>query len=42
MDIPIDSRVMPKNVVANIYGEYRNQLSVKCEDIAVAVPKEKQ
>ena len=42
VDIPIDSRVMPTNVVANIYGEYRNQLSVKCEDIAVAVPKEKQ
>lgn len=42
VDIPLESRVMPKNVVANIYGEYRNQLSVKCEDIIVAVPKEKQ
>lgn len=41
VDIPIDSRVMPKNVVATIYGEYRNQLSVKCDDIAIAVPKEK-
>lgn len=41
VNIPIDSRVMPKNVVATIYGEYRNQLSVKCDDIAVAVPKEK-
>ncbi len=41
LDIPLESRVMPKNVVANIYGEYRNQLSVKCEDIVIAVPKEK-
>ena len=41
VNIPLESRVMPKGVTANIYGEYRNQLSVKCEDIAVAVPKEK-
>ena len=42
VDIPLESRVMPKNVVASIYGEFRNQLSVKCDDIAVVVPKEKQ
>ena len=41
MNIPLESRVMPKNVVASIYGEYRNQLSVKCDDIVVATPKEK-
>ena len=41
VNIPIDSRVMPKDVTANVYGEYRNQLSVKCSDIIVAVPKEK-
>ena len=41
VDIPLESYVMPKGVTANIYGEFRNQLSVKCEDIAVAVPKEK-
>ena len=41
VDIPLESRVMPRGVTANIYGEYRNQLSVKCEDIAVAVPKDK-
>lgn len=39
--IPIESRVMPKDVVATIYGDYRNLLSVKCGDIVVEVPKEK-
>ena len=39
--IPVESRVVPKNAVASVYGEYRNQLSVKCEDISVLVPKEK-
>ncbi len=41
VDIPVEARVVPKNAVATIYGEYRNQLSVKCEDIAVVMPKEK-
>ncbi|MBR1816017.1 MAG: hypothetical protein IJ763_04880 [Lachnospiraceae bacterium] len=41
MNIPLESRVMPKNVVASIYGEYRNQLSVKCDDIVIATSKEK-
>lgn len=41
VNIPVESRVVPKNVVATIYGEYRNQLSVKCEDVAVVMPKEK-
>lgn len=41
VNIPVESRVVPKNVVATIFGEYRNQLSVKCEDIAVVMPKEK-
>lgn len=40
VDIPLESRVMPKGVVATIYGDYRNQLSVKCDDIVVSVPKE--
>ncbi len=35
VDVPLEARVMPEGVVAKIYGEYRNQLSVKCEDIAV-------
>lgn len=41
MNIPIESKVVPKNAVATIYGEYRNQLSVKCDDIVVVTPKEK-
>ena len=41
VDISINSYVIPKNVVASVYGDYRNQLSVKCDDIIVAVPKEK-
>ena len=41
VNIPIESRVIPKNVVASIYGEYRNQLSCKCSDIEVVIPKEK-
>lgn len=34
-NIPLDARVMPKGVTARVYGEYRNQLSVKCDDITV-------
>lgn len=41
VNIPIDARVMPVNAVATIYGEYRNQLSVKCDDIQIVTPKEK-
>ncbi len=41
VDIPINSRVIPVNAVATIYGEYRNQLSVKCDDIQIVNPKEK-
>lgn len=41
ISVPIDSVVMPKNVVASIYGDYRNMLSVKCDDIVVVTPKEK-
>lgn len=41
VNIPLESRVLPKNVTASIYGEYKNQLSVKCDDIVVAVPRDK-
>ena len=40
MNVPIDARVMPKGVTASIYGDYRNMLSVKCEDTAVTQAKE--
>lgn len=42
MNIPIESRVIPKGVKASIYGEYRNMLSVKCDDIIVAQDKGKE
>ncbi|MBR0384860.1 MAG: hypothetical protein IJH61_09285 [Eubacteriaceae bacterium] len=35
VDIPMDSRIVPKNVTANVYGDYRNQLSVKCTDVGI-------
>ena len=41
VDIPIDSRVVPVNPVATVYGDYRNQLSVKCDDVQIVTPKEK-
>ena len=37
---PLKTQVVPKNPVASIYGEYKNQLAVKCDDM-VAVQKEK-
>lgn len=35
VNIPLEARVMPKGVTARVYGNYSNQLSVKCDDIAV-------
>lgn len=37
--IPVGSKVIPVNPVATVYGEYRNQLSVKCDDIKILQPK---
>lgn len=36
LNIPVDSIVKPVNPVATIWGEFRNQLSVKCTDMQVA------
>ena len=33
INVPLKARVKPINAVATIYGDYRNQLSVKCDDI---------
>lgn len=38
-NIPLEARVMPKGVTARIYGDYRNLLSVKCDDIVVLSSK---
>ena len=37
-----DTRVMPVNVVAKVYGDYNNQLSVTCDDIRVIEPTKGQ
>lgn len=38
VNIPVDSKVVPVNAVASIYGEFRNQLSVKCDSIQIVNP----
>lgn len=35
VNIPLESQVVPKGVVAHVYGDYMNQLSVKCDDIVI-------
>ena len=42
VNIPVNVQIVPKGVTATIYGDYHNQLSLKCEDIeVVAAAKEK-
>lgn len=36
--VSVGESVMPVNPVCTIYGEYRNQLSVRCDDVVVATP----
>lgn len=36
VSIPLEARVMPKGVKARVYGDFHNQLSIVCDDIAVA------
>lgn len=35
VSIPSDSIVVPVNPVATIYGDHRDQLSVKCDDVKI-------
>jgi hypothetical protein len=35
VDVPLNRLVQPVGVTATIYGDYRNQLSVKADDIKV-------
>lgn len=35
VNIPQKTIVEPVNVTATVYGEYRNQLSIRCDDIKV-------
>jgi len=41
INVPLKARVKPINAVATIYGDYRNQLSVKCDDILTIPSKDK-
>lgn len=41
VDVPIGARVIPVNAEATVYGEMRNQLSVKCSDVQIVDAKEK-
>jgi len=36
--VPIGSIIIIVNGIASIYGEYRNQLSIRAEDIKIAPP----
>lgn len=38
INVPVDAYVMPVNAVATVYGEYRNQLSIKADDIRILQP----
>lgn len=38
VNVPAGAFVMPVNVSATVYGEYRNQLSVTADDIKVITP----
>lgn len=41
INVPVDARIIPINAVATVFGEFRNMLSVKCENIQIITPKEK-
>lgn len=36
VEIPLNVEIRPKNVVATVYGDYRNMLSATAEEIIVA------
>lgn len=38
ISVPVNTRVLPVNPICTIYGDYANQLSVKCEDIRIVSP----
>lgn len=35
VNVPVDAQIKPVNAVATIWGDYRNNLSVKAEDIEI-------
>lgn len=40
VNVNLDDMVKPVNPIATVYGDYRNQLSIKCDDIQVLQPKQ--
>lgn len=38
LEVDLDDYVVPVNPVATVYGEYRNQLSVRADDVKVIKP----
>lgn len=43
IDIPVDAQVIPVDVVATVYGEFQNQLAVKCariDEVKSRLPRE--
>ena len=39
VEVPMNTPIVLVNPVASIYGEYRNMLSVKCDDVRVVEQK---
>lgn len=35
VEIPLSAEITPINAVATVYGEYRNQLSIRADDVQV-------
>lgn len=35
VDVPLETQVVPVDVVATVYGDFQNQLSVKCSRIDI-------
>lgn len=38
VNIPVNAQIIPKGVTATVYGDFRNQLSAKCQDIEIVAP----
>lgn len=39
INLPVDSKVILINPLCKVYGEFRNQLSITCEDVVLAEKK---
>lgn len=41
IEFPLDTVVKPVNATASVYGDYQNQLAIKCEDVVAIQPSGK-